>query len=79
MMIASSTTIPSTMMNPNRLIVLIVTGHSGISQSAPRKVIGSPTMTQNATFMRRKSDSMMNTRMAPEMMLSCIISRRPPR
>ena len=44
-----------------------------------RKVIGRPTITQNATFTRRNSDSTTNTSKAPMNMLSNISSRRPSR
>ncbi len=45
----------------------IVTGQGliGMNHSAPRKVMGIPTMTQPATFIRRNRDSTMNTSKAP--------------
>ena len=57
----------------------MVTGHgpNGIRKNAPRKVIGIPTITQPATFMRRNRDRMRNTSTAPCHMFSIIIISRP--
>ena len=54
-------------MKPNKLMKLIVTGQGpcGINHNAPKNVIGMPTMTQPATFMRRNSDRIRPTRSAP--------------
>ena len=66
-------------MKPNRLIMLIVTGHGpyGISHNAPKKQIGMPMMTQPATFMRRNRDSNKKTSTAPIAMFPSINSSRP--
>ena len=53
-MIASSTTNPSTRMNANSDIRLIETPRPGISQIAPRKLMGIPRLTQKARRRRRK-------------------------
>ena len=49
MIIASSTTIPKTSINPNRLMRLIDPPASGSSAKAPRNAIGMPSITQNAS------------------------------
>ena len=54
-------------MKPYKLIMLIVTGQGpwGISQIAPRNVIGMPMITQKATFMRKNNDRTRKTSSAP--------------
>ncbi len=52
-------------------------GPSGISQSAPKNVIGIPTTTHDATLSLRKRLSVRNTRIAPCNILPSISSRRP--
>ena len=74
--IASSTTMPSTMMKPNRLIMLIVTPVNGISISAPRKLAGMPINTQSATAGLRNMVSNRITRMLPWMPLLTRVPRR---
>ena len=55
---ASSTTIPKTRINPNRLNILIETSicDAGINISVPRKQTGKPTITQKASFTLKNSE-----------------------
>ena len=74
MMIASSTTMPSTTMNANKLMVLMETPTAalGSSMKAPMKATGRPTATQMAMRRRRNRPKMMNTRAAPAAKFSSI-------
>ena len=78
MIIASSTTMPNTMIKPNKLIKFIVTGNgpTGINHKAPKNAIGIPTTAQNATFIRRNNESTIKTKNAPWAIFFVIISRR---
>ena len=79
--IASSTTIPSTNIKANRLVILIVTltNSIGITNRVPKKHTGKPIITQNANLTRKNNANMRKTNTAPLFMLSIIISRRPSR
>ena len=77
-MMASSTTIPSTRINANRESMLIDTPiiSSGITNSVPRKHTGRPTITQNASLIFKNNDSTKNTSNAPKNMFSNIMFSR---
>ena len=78
MIMASSTTIPSTRINANRLSMLIDTPtiSSGITNKVPRKQTGKPTMTQNASLIFKNKESTKKTRSAPKNMFSSIMLSR---
>ena len=65
MMMASSTTMPSTMMKANVETTLAVTSRLGISMIMPRKEMGIPRLTQNARRSSRNSASITNTSAKP--------------
>ena len=75
---ASSTTIPSTRMNANRLNMLMDTPtiSNGMTSNVPKKHTGSPTITQNANLILRNNESTKKTNSAPKNMFSSIILRR---
>ena len=73
---ASSTTMPSTRMKANRLMMLMVTPSQGSRASAPAKVMGMPTHTQTATEKRRNRASSTNTSRPPWMALLVSVFRR---
>ena len=75
MIIASSTTIPSTRIKPKMLNTLTEPPTAGISANAPRKAIGIPNITQNASCNRRKIPSTTSTNTTPIAMLPSIIDR----
>ena len=79
MMMASSTTIPSTRMNANRLIMLMVTSVTGSTAKAPRKATAMPRITQPAILRCRNRPRMMSTSTAPSAMFLSIMSSRPSR
>ena len=64
---ASSTTMPSTMINANREIMLILTPKGAKRSKAPRKEIGTPMATQVArrksSMITKKRNTMANPRM----------------
>ena len=67
---------PSTMMKPNRLIMLMVTPVNGNSSSAPRKLAGIPINTHSATAGLRNMVSNRITRILPCMPLLSSVPRR---
>ena len=62
---ASSTTTPSTIINPNKLITFAVTPRNGIKITPPAKLTGIPMTTHSATFGRRNKPSTINTNIDP--------------
>ncbi len=62
---ASSTTMPSAMMNANNEIMLIDTPMPGSSRKAPRKAVGMPAVTQNASLSSRNRLSATSTSNSP--------------
>ena len=79
MIMASSTTMPSTRIKPNKLIMLIETLNigSGNIAMAPRKHTGIPTITQKAIRNSRNKVRASNTKNAPINRLVLIKSKRP--
>ena len=63
--IASSTTIPSTKINANREIILILVSIEGIAIIAPAKLSGIPIIIQKDKSIRKKSDSVKKTNPSP--------------
>ena len=63
--IASSTTMPSTMINANSVIMLTDTPSVGISISAPMNEIGMPIVTQKATRSSRNRPRQIMTSARP--------------
>ena len=81
MMMASSTTTPSTRMNANKLMmftVMLMNG-AGINMNAPRNATPMPTTTQTAIFRCRNTPRIMSTRIAPNPMFFSIMVKRPSR
>jgi hypothetical protein len=74
--IASSTTMPSAMMNANIEIMLIEMSNMGRNSIAPRNEVGMPTVTQNASRSSRKSPSTTSTMQRPRNPLRRSSSRR---
>ncbi len=73
---ASSTTIPSTMIKPNRLMTLAVMPNQGMKMSPPAKPTGMPITIQNASPGRRNRPSTINTNTLPcSKLLSNVLSR----
>ena len=62
---ASSTTIPSTTINPNALIRFKVIPNAAITENAPRKLMGMPMNTQMAILGRRNRVNKAMTRKVP--------------
>ena len=81
MMMASSTTIPSTNMNANRLMMLMVTptNGTGINMKAPRNATAIPRITHSAIFRCRNTPRITNTNIAPRAMFFSIMVMRPSR
>ena len=78
MIMASSTTIPSTNINAksDNILMETPTMSSGITNSVPRKQTGNPTMTQKASLIFKNSDNTKNTSSAPKNIFSSIMLRR---
>ena len=62
---ASSTTMPNTIMKPNRLMILALTSKVGISIRPPAKEIGMPRTTQKASERRRNIPRSIKTKILP--------------
>ena len=81
MMMASSTTTPSTRMNANKLRMFTVMSMPGTGSimNAPRNATTMPNTTHAAIFRCRNTPRMMSTRIAPSAMFFSIMVRRPSR
>ena len=77
--IASSTTIPSTIIKANSDTILMVISKKpiGMNKKAPKKETGKPIITQNANLSGKNNANTSITKTPPHTMLSIIISRRP--
>ena len=73
MMMASSTTIPSTRMNPKRLSKLREPSTKGKRANAPRNAIGIPSITQKANCNLRNMPSITSTNTIPIVMLETMM------
>ena len=76
MTMASSTTIPSTIIKANNDTILILIPNNGIIIIAPKKHTGKPIITQSASLKRKKIDNIMATKIAPWKRLVFIMSKR---
>ena len=69
MIIASSTTIPTTIMKANKLMMLIETSTASSNMKPPSTAVMRPTITQIAILKCKKMPRRMKTRQAPINML----------
>ena len=76
---ASSTTIPNTMMKPKRDIMLMVPPRRGMKMIPPAKATGIPRRIQRARVGRRKRPRTMRMRIAPCTRELVRVERRPRR